>query len=83
MRPKKKNVEWHEITCAHCGEKAWVTKRKNRKYCSYKCYREHNDEVKIENQHKDFEFDEFCKGCGNVIKNMDIIVDAQKNVWKK
>ena len=40
-------------------------------------------EKAIENQHKDFKFDEFCKGCGNVIKNMDIIVDAQKNVWKK
>ena len=67
MRPKK-NVEWHEITCAHCGKKAWVPKLKTRKYCSYKCYREHNDEVKIANHHKDFGFDEPCMGCGKVIK---------------
>ena len=67
MRPER-NVEWHEITCAHCGRKVEAPKLKTRKYCSYDCYYESKREREIENQHKDFKFDEFCKGCGNVIK---------------
>ena len=65
-KKKKKASQW--IICARCGNMAKVPKLKTRKYCSYDCYYESKCEREIENHHKDFEFDEFCKGCGNVIK---------------
>ena len=57
-----------KFRCKQCKNTFMLQPIKTRKYCSYDCYYKSKREREIENHHKDFKFDEFCKGCGKVIK---------------